>query len=137
MLEALPEALVVCDPSGKIVLVNARTEFLFHHHRSELIGKPVEILMPERLREQHAGQRHLYEQSGANEQPHPMSQRAQLVGLRKDGLEIQLSITLSRMIEPRGPLSIILIRNELSRDRRSITALPGILQHKVGTPNAR
>ena len=53
VIEALPDALIVVDVQGKIVLVNERTEFMFGYPRSDLIGRPVEMLMPARTRQIH------------------------------------------------------------------------------------
>ncbi|HVH60087.1 MAG TPA: PAS domain S-box protein, partial [Candidatus Sulfotelmatobacter sp.] len=57
LLESAPDAMVIVDASGTITLVNAQTEGLFGYKREELLGKPVEVLMPDRFRRNHLGHR--------------------------------------------------------------------------------
>ena len=57
LIDAVPDGLVVVDGSGRIVLVNAQTEQLFGYPRSDLIGRTIEILIPERFRHRHVHQR--------------------------------------------------------------------------------
>src|SRR5437867_1138824 len=57
LLESAPDAIVIIDTSGRIVLVNTQTELLFGYDRRALIGQPIEILLPERLRELHTHHR--------------------------------------------------------------------------------
>jgi PAS domain-containing protein len=57
LLESAPDAMVIVDASGTIMLVNAQTEKLFGYKREELLGKPVEMLMPDRFRGNHLGHR--------------------------------------------------------------------------------
>src|SRR5439155_26453914 len=69
LLEAAPDAMVIADRSGRIQLVNQQTEALFGYRREELIGQPVELLVPERFRPQHLGHRAAY---GRHPQTRPM-----------------------------------------------------------------
>ena len=96
LVESAPEGLVVVDPSGTIVLVNAEAEHLFGYERDELLGQSVDVLVPVRLRGAHHG--HV---SGHQADPHPRltSFGLDLVGLRKDGSEFPAEILLS----PLGP----------------------------------
>src|SRR6516164_5592324 len=57
LLELAPDAMVIVDQAGMIALVNTQTERLFGHRQEEIIGRPVEILVPERFRERHRGHR--------------------------------------------------------------------------------
>jgi PAS domain S-box-containing protein len=92
IVEAAPNAIVMTDREGKIVLVNARTEKLFGYARAELLGQKVELLVPERLRAQHPGLR-----NGFSENPtvRLMGAGRDLTGLRKDGTEVPIEIGLN------------------------------------------
>ncbi len=69
LLEAAPDAMVIVADTGTIQLVNAQTEAMFGYARSELLGRDVEVLVPERFRGQHPAHRHGY---AANGQVRPM-----------------------------------------------------------------
>src|SRR5678815_1929421 len=79
-LEAAPDAIVVVDGSGTIVIVNQLAERLFGHSRQELLGMQIEGLVPHRFRERHAGYRSTYVR-----EPHtrPMGEGRELSGRRK------------------------------------------------------
>src|SRR5665213_1644926 len=91
-VEACPNGMLMTDGSGTIVLVNSETERLFGYRRSELIGQPVEILIPERMRKHHSGHRARYTE-------HPQVRRVEsshaLFGLRRDGSEFPVEIGLN------------------------------------------
>jgi len=107
IVEALPDALVVVNDEGIIVLVNAQTEFLFGYHRSELVDHKVEMLIPERVREKHEQHR-----GGYMERPtiRTMGANLQLSGRRKNGMEVPLEIMLSPMVTKLGVYSLAIIR---------------------------
>ena len=114
LLEAAPDAMVIVDATGRIVLVNARTEALFGYARHELLERPVEVLMPERFRGLHPGHRHGYYE-------HPMSRsmgaQLELHGKRKDGTEFPIEISLSPLDTPDGLLVSSAIRDITERRR--------------------
>ena len=92
VVESAPNAIVMVDAEGRIVLVNERTEKYFGYRREELLGKSVEILIPERLRERHPE----YVRGFKGEQlARPMGLGRDLFGLRKDGSEFPVEIGLS------------------------------------------
>jgi len=92
LLEAAPDAMVIVDPKGRIALINAQTESLFGYGRAELLGRPVEILMPERYRQPHGAH---FTEYRANPRVRPMGQALELPGRRKDGSEFPVEISLS------------------------------------------
>src|SRR5204863_552435 len=95
LLEAAPDGVVIVDAAGLIQIVNRQTEVLFGYPRAELRGQPVEVLLPERFRGRPVGHR-----SGYQRDPHtrPMGTGLELFGLRRDGSEFPVEISLSPMI---------------------------------------
>ncbi len=91
-LEASPSAKLMVDAAGRIVLVNAQTERLFGYAREELIGQPVELLVPERSRGRHPEYRGAF---AAAPRARPMGAGRELYGLRKDGREVPIEIGLN------------------------------------------
>src|SRR6267378_259934 len=92
IVEASPNAMLMMDASGKIVLVNAQTEKLFGYPRAELLGRKMEQLVPERLRGNHPGARRSFL---ANPVARPMGAGRDLLGRRKDGSEVPIEIGLN------------------------------------------
>jgi protein-histidine pros-kinase len=113
-LESAPDAVVIIDADGLITLVNAQTESLFGYRRAELIGQPVETLLPERFRAAHTGHR-----SGYAENPRPRSMGAglELFGRRRDGTEFAIDISLSSLDTEEGLLLAAAIRDVTDRKR--------------------
>jgi two-component system sensor histidine kinase/response regulator len=99
VVEAAPNAMLMVDRSGEIALVNAQTERLFGYSREELLGTPVENLVPERFRGGHRGLR-----EGFHRAPSARSMGAgrDLFGLRKDGTEVPIEIGLNPLSTPQG-----------------------------------
>lgn len=108
LIEAAPDAIVIVDDDGRIVLVNAQTEELFKYSRDELLGRAVDLLVPERYRDQHAGHRHGYVTAP---RLRPMGEGLALTGLCKDGTEFPVSISLSPMRTEQGVLVFCDIRD--------------------------
>lgn len=93
VVETTPNGMIMMDTSGKIVLVNQLTESLFGFSRAELIGQPIELLIPPRFRKDHPHQRSRYV---AEVNPHPvMGKGRELWGLHKDGHEIPIEVGLN------------------------------------------
>jgi protein-histidine pros-kinase len=107
-LEAVPDAVVGVGPDGRIVLVNAQAERLFDYGRDELIGQPVEILVPEAIRGIHSGHRTRYLADPAHR---PMGAGIELVGRRKDGSEFPAEISLSAVATDEGMLVAAAVRD--------------------------
>jgi protein-histidine pros-kinase len=114
LLDAAPDALVLANPRGEIVLVNTQTERLFGYTRGELLGQLVERLLPDRLHRQHARHREHFAY-----QPHarPMGAGQDLWGRRKDGTEFPVEICLSPIQFEEGVLVSASIRDASPRRR--------------------
>lgn len=95
VLETLPVGVVVIDNMGFISLVNAETERLFGYNRAEIIGRPIETLLPERYRVAHAGLRSDYAKSPV---PKSMGVGRDLFGRHKDGREFPVEIGLNPLV---------------------------------------
>jgi two-component system, NtrC family, sensor kinase len=114
VLESAPDAIVITSDQGRIVRLNRQAEAIFGYTREELLGEPVEILMPERFRERHPKHRAAY---SPKSRPRPMGTGLELYGRRKDGGEFPVDITLSPMEITDGFLIISVIRDITDRRR--------------------
>ncbi len=109
IMEAAPDAILLTDLNGVIVLMNRAAERLFEYESSELLGQPIEILVPEKVRASHAKDRASYVRAA---RPRAMGEVGCLTGIRKDGVEIPVSIGLSPLKARQGQFIICTIRDE-------------------------
>jgi PAS domain S-box-containing protein len=118
LFESSPNAILVVNAAGRITRANSQVERFFGYAISELLGHPVELLIPERFRQVHPAHR-----SQFNDQPRmrPMGAGLELYGLRKDGTEFPVDIMLSPIDTPEGPIVLtviqdITLRKQVERD---------------------
>ena len=116
VLDAVPDAMVIIDGSGVIRFANRQVSELFGHPHEHLIGKAVESLMPERFRSWHAGEQKTCESSP---RPPPLGTALELFGLRRDGTEFPVEISLSAIEGDAtgGNLIAVAIRDAMERKR--------------------
>lgn len=114
IVEAAPNAIVIIDEHGRIALVNSQTEKLFGYSREELIGQPVEILVPKRFRGTHPALRANF---FADARARPMGAGRDLYGLRKDGTEFPVEIGSNPIRTAGGMLILSAIVDITERQR--------------------
>jgi PAS domain S-box-containing protein len=112
VLNAAPDGMLVASQSGKIVMANAEAEKLFGYERSEMIGQPVELLVPPRRVQ--AKHRESFWDSTSKR---PMAQGLRLTGCRKDGSEVPVEVSLSPLETETGKVVIASIRDITERKR--------------------
>lgn len=142
LIQSAPDPMVVIDGRGVIVLINEQTEKLFGWSRDELIGKAVEVLLPERYRSGHVAKRHEY---FVSPKTRPMSQSLEAFGFHKDGHEIPIELSLSPLQTTGGELVASAIRDitERVRSREALRVSKeeferaALLDKLTGLPNRR
>lgn len=112
LLEAAPDAMVIVDAKGVIQLVNAQAETLFGYSRAEMVGQPIETLMPQRYHAPHLTDRERYSQSP---RARAMGAGLELYGLRKGGTEFPVEVSLSPLDSADGTLVSSAIRDVTER----------------------
>jgi two-component system, sensor histidine kinase PdtaS len=125
-LESAPDAIVVVDAEGRMVKVNRLTELMFGFDRAELLGNKVEMLVPPRYRHSHVRHR---EQYSALPKTRPMGMGRSLTGIKKDGSEFPIEISLSPFQNDQGSLVISIIR-DITERRRAEELIEASLREK-------
>ena len=129
LLDAAPDAMIIVDGAGDMVLVNTQVERLFGYARTELQGQPVERLMPARFRGKHSGHRAEY---AREPRVREMGSGLELYAARKDGTEFPVEISLSPLETPGGAVTICAVRDITERRRaRQKDLLLREIHHRV------
>jgi PAS domain S-box-containing protein len=142
VVESSPNGLLMVDEQGTIRMVNRQIDQLFGYERTELIGQPVEILVPQHLRSHHIGDRAKFI---AHSESRAMGKGRDLYGVRKDGHEFPLEVGLNSIRTPKG-LSVLAsvvdiserkrIQDQLQKAERlaELGTLASGMAHEIGTP---
>jgi two-component system sensor histidine kinase DevS len=120
LLDAAPDGVILVDESGLILLVNRQTERLFGYDRADLLGRTVDDLLPEQLRQLHGAHRTRYR---VEPRARPMDVGTTLFGRRADGSEFPLEISLSPMRTVDGLRVVAAVRDITDRIEAEAVAL--------------
>lgn len=112
LLDAVPDGLLLLDPDGRLILVNSRIEEMFGFTRGDLLGQPVEMLVPESLRGSHEAHRRDF---AARPRLRPMGAAMTLYGRRHDGSEFPVDISLSPVLTDDGQWTVAAVRDATHR----------------------
>jgi len=114
LLDSAPDAMIIANDKGEIVLINQQTETLFGYVRDELIGKPVEILIPDDFRSRHKGHRDQY---FSDPKVRAMGAGLELFAMRRDGTKFPVEISLSPLQTEEGLLVSASVRDITDRKK--------------------
>lgn len=117
LLETAAQAILAVDAAGAIVLANRMAGEMFGYCPQELVGNPLEILLPERLRKQHVTHRATFVSSPKTR---PMGTGLELVGMRKDGSEFPIEVSLSGVPTQTGALAVSFVSDITARKRAEL-----------------
>ena len=147
LLESAPDAMIIIDESGKIAVVNVQSESMFGYSRNEILGQPIEMLLPDRIRERHVTHRQAFLQ---DPKLRPMGEGLELVAKRKDNSEFPVEISLSpvstdgrsfvssviRDVTERKRMEdeIVAARNEAERANKANSAFLAAASHDLRQP---
>jgi PAS domain S-box-containing protein len=133
LFEAAAEAIFIVDRHGRVLMTNMAASRMFRYEHSELLGQPVEALMPEQLRHGHTAHRDRYFQ---HPQTRPMGQGLDLRARRKDGTEFYSEISLSHIRTEQGAFAVVFVtdiskrhayKDAMLRNQQELRALAGRL----------
>lgn len=130
LLDAAPDAMIIADSGGTIIYANQHTAALFGYRTGELIGKQIEMLVPERFRLRHAGLRAAY---GHNPRLRPMGENLQLYAQHRNGREFQVEIRLSALQTDAGLLILSTIRDVAAKGDLAPKSSPVIQGDRTDT----
>ena len=126
LVESAPDGIVVVDSSGTMVIVNSETERLFGYSRGELVGQPIELLVPPRYHASHEHDRDAYMHHATLR---PMGAGRFLTGLKKGGAEFPVEISLSPIMTAEGRMVMSIVR-DITERRRAEEMIQASLREK-------